>query len=76
MKEFLKYIISQIVNHPEEVTIDENKFGDNIFQYHIKVNQEDIGQIIGKEGKIIKAIRNIAKVLAVKESKQVRIEIG
>lgn len=76
MKEFIKYLVSLIVDHPEEVDVEEKSFGDNINQYFIKSNKEDIGKIIGKEGKIIQAIRNVAKVLAIKEGKQIRIEIG
>lgn len=76
MKEFLKYLISQMVNHPDEVSIDESQFGENIYQYKIYLKPEDTGQIIGREGNIIRAIRNVAHILAIKEGKQIRIEIG
>jgi hypothetical protein len=76
MKDFLKYLLSLIVNYPDEVGIEENQASENSFVYLIKANQEDIGKIIGKQGKIIAAIRNVAKVLAIKENKQIRIEIA
>lgn len=76
MKDAIKYLVSLIVDHPEEVEIEERMFADNISQYIIKNNPEDTGKIIGKEGKIIQAIRNVCKILAVKEGKQIRIEIG
>lgn len=76
MKEFLKYLLSLIVDHSEEIKIEERPFGENMFQYFITANKDDLGKVIGKEGKIIRAIRNVAKVLAVKEGKQVRIEVG
>ena len=76
MLEFLKYICSLIVDHPQDIQIEENSFADNVYQYILKVNDQDTGQIIGKEGKIIQAIRNIAKILAIKEEKQIRIEIA
>lgn len=76
MNEFLKYLISLLVDHKEDLTIEERPFGDNITSYIIKSNPEDTGKIIGREGKIIAAIRNVAKILAVKEGKQIRIEIG
>lgn len=76
MKGAIKYLISLIVDHPQDVEIEERIFADNISQFIIKNNAEDTGKIIGKEGKIIMAIRNVCKILAVKEGKQIRIEIG
>lgn len=75
MKEFLQYLVSLIVDHKEEVKIAENPYGENVYQYLVTTNKEDTGKVIGKEGKIIQAIRNVAKILAIKEGKQVRIEI-
>ncbi len=76
MKDFLTYLVKAIVDSPDEVDIEEKEVDQNSFQYLIRAKAEDIGKIIGKEGKIITAIRNIAKILAIKENKQVRIEIG
>jgi len=76
MIEFLKYLISLLVDHKDEVTIEERPFAENMTAYIVKTNSEDTGKIIGREGKIIQAIRNVAKILAVKEGKQIRIEIG
>lgn len=76
MKEFLIYLVSKIIDHPQDLKIEETKLAENFFQYTISANSEDVGKIIGKEGKIIQAIRNVARILAVKEEKQVRIEIA
>ncbi|MBI3379228.1 KH domain-containing protein [Candidatus Gottesmanbacteria bacterium] len=76
MKDLIVYLTSLLVDHPKDISIEERPFGDTMTQYIIKSNPEDTGKIIGKEGKIIQAIRNVCKVLAVKEGKQVRIEIG
>ena len=76
MNDLLKYIVTLLVDHPEDLSIEERAFGDTVTQYIIKSNPEDMGKIIGKEGKIIQALRNICKILAVKENKQIRIEIG
>lgn len=76
MKDFLIYLVSLLVDHPEEITIEERPFGETMMQYIVKSNPEDTGKIIGREGKIIQAIRNVSRMLAVKEGKQVRIEIG
>lgn len=76
MKDFLVFLISQIVDTPEELSVEEMQMGESSFQYMIHANKEDIGKIIGKEGKIIQSIRNVAKVIAIKENKQIRIEIA
>lgn len=76
MKEFLEYLLHNIVDFPDEIRVEEQVMGDYSVQFTIFAKQEDIGKIIGREGKIIQAIRNLVKVLAVKENKQVRIEIG
>jgi len=76
LKGFLIYLASLIVDHPDEVNVEEKSIGENLFQYTIKVNKEDIGKVIGKEGKIIQSIRNVAKIIAIKQKSQIRIEIG
>lgn len=76
MKDFLNYLLSLIVDHQADLKIEERSLGENIFQYTISANTEDMGKIIGKEGKIIQAIRNVAKIIAIKEGTQVRIEIA
>lgn len=76
MKAFLEYLLHNIVDYPDEIRIEEVVVGEHSVQYTIFAKQEDIGKIIGREGKIIQAVRNLVKVLAVKENKQVRVEIG
>jgi len=75
MKEFLEYLVRLIVDNPKEVTIEETTLGEKSFQYTIKANPEDMGKIIGKGGKIIQAIRSVAKIVAIKQDIQIRIEV-
>ncbi|MBM3283552.1 KH domain-containing protein [Candidatus Gottesmanbacteria bacterium] len=75
MKAFLEYLLSQIVDHKDKVKVEERRFGENVNQYLISTDPSDVGKVIGKGGNIIQAIRNIAKILAIKEGKQIRIEI-
>lgn len=72
MKEFLEFIVKNIVKHPEEVIISETK-QDSLFIYKIKVASDDMGIVIGKEGKTIKSIREMAIAKAIKE--QIRINV-
>lgn len=72
MKDLLTYIIEHIVTDPKKVTIEE-KSVDNQIDFYVTCAPEDIGRVIGKNGKIIKALRRVLAILAVKEGKRVNI---
>lgn len=74
MKQFLEYIIPNIVNHPEDVVIKETE-DNGVVVLTIKVHPEDTGRVIGKSGKIINSIRQIVRVLAIKQGTRVNVEI-
>ncbi len=73
MKESLELIITSLVSEPSEVTINE-KDGEREITFEVKVKDTDMGKVIGKEGRIAKAIRTIMKSIASKEGKRVNIE--
>lgn len=74
MKDLLSYLVKSFVDHPDDVQVDES---DNagFITLHLKVNSQDAGKVIGREGQIIKALRNVVRILAVKEGKRVNIEL-
>lgn len=74
MKNLLLYIVQSLVDHPDEVLVNESQI-QGMTNLSLKVNPSDIGKVIGKEGKIIRAIRNIVKILAIKDGKRVNIEL-
>lgn len=74
MKELLEYIIKAIVEDPHQVTIEE-KEDNGVVELSLKVAPQDMGKVIGKEGKIIKAIRKILTVRAFKEGKRVYFKL-
>ncbi len=74
MKQLLEYVIPNIVNHPEDVVISESE-NTGIFTYAIKVNPEDMGRVIGKSGKVIKAIRQLGRIMAIKKGIKVNIDV-
>ena len=74
MKQLLEYIVPNIVNHPEAVEIQETQEGE-VTIYLIKVDPEDMGRVIGKAGKVIKAIRQLAKIVAIKKGIRVRVDV-
>jgi len=75
MKDFLEYLIAKLIDKKKELVIEEITMSDQSFQYNISAAPEDVGKIIGKDGKIIQAIRQVAKILAVKMGLHVRIQI-
>lgn len=75
MKDALTYIITSIVDKPEDVEVAEEE-NQGIVNFTIKVSQDDMGKIIGKEGKVIKAIRNVMRVPGVLQNKKIYITLA
>ncbi|EKE09419.1 MAG: hypothetical protein ACD_16C00181G0003 [uncultured bacterium] len=74
MKDTLNFIVSSIVSNPDSVSIDEAEV-DGVINFTIRVAKEDMGKVIGKEGKVIKAIRNVMKIPAIKQEKRIQIAL-
>ena len=73
MKEILETIIRNIVENQDAIVITE-KVEEKTSNYSVKVAEEDMGRVIGKQGKTAKAIRMIMKSVAAKEHKRIAIE--
>ena len=74
MKELLEYIAKSLVDNPQEVAVSEH-YDENAIILELRVAPDDMGKVIGKQGKIAKSIRTIAKAAAGKEGKRVIMEI-
>ena len=73
MKEIIEIIIKNLVDNTEAVQVTE-KIEEKQINYEVKVAKEDMGKVIGKQGKMAKAIRSIVKAIATKEHKKVNVE--
>ena len=73
MKDVLELVIKNLVENQDEVSINEKNDG-KIILYEVKVAGSDMGKVIGKQGKMAKAIRTLMKSVAGKEHKKVNIE--
>ncbi|MCI8515883.1 MAG: KH domain-containing protein [Hungatella sp.] len=74
MKELVEVMAKALVERPEEVTVTETeKDGETVVE--LKVAPSDMGKVIGKQGRIAKAIRSVVKAAASKEDKKVVVEI-
>ena len=74
MKELVEVIGKALVDNPEEVVVSESLKGDDTL-IELKVAPADMGKVIGKQGRIAKAIRSVVKAAASKEDKKVIVEI-
>ena len=74
MKELVETIAKALVDQPDEVTVTENRDGKNV-EINLHVAQGDMGKVIGKQGRIAKAIRVVVKAASVKDDLQVDVNI-
>ncbi|MGE5371030.1 MAG: KH domain-containing protein [Solirubrobacterales bacterium] len=74
MKELVELIARSLVDSPAEVEVTQME-NDKSVILELKVDPEDMGKVIGKQGKIAKAIRTVTKAAAAKEGKKVVVEI-
>ncbi|MCX4326684.1 MAG: KH domain-containing protein [Lachnospiraceae bacterium] len=75
MKELIEVLAKSLVDHPGEVTVTQTE-KDNEIIFELKVAQDDMGKVIGKQGRIAKAIRSVVKAAASRTDKKVTVEIG
>jgi len=75
MKDTLLFLVQQIVDHPDDVVVEEtSESGKTVLLIH--ANAEDMGKIIGKSGRIIRAIRDIIKLIATKKNVYVDVVVA
>jgi len=74
MKEIVEAIAKALVDHPEQVVVEE-KDEDDMVIYELHVASDDMGKVIGKQGRIAKALRTVVKAAATREDKKVTVEI-
>lgn len=74
MKELLEFLARSLVDHPEEVRVEE-VVSDNGVLLRLNVAKDDVGKVIGKQGRIARALRTVVKASAVKDGKQATVEI-
>lgn len=74
MRELVEVIAKSLVDNPDEVQVNEIS-GEQSVILELRVSPEDMGKVIGKQGRIAKAIRTVVKAAATKENKRVVVEI-
>ena len=74
MQELLTFVAQSLVDHPEQVKVTETE-GPEAIILELNVAEEDMGKVIGKQGRIAKAIRTVVKAASSKENKKYPVEI-
>ncbi len=74
MKELIEYLAKSLVDNPDQVTVTETHAGNaTVFELHVA--EDDMGRVIGREGKVANAIRALVRVVAQREGTRVSVEI-
>lgn len=74
MKELIEVIAKSLVKHPEQVTVTATS-DKGVTVYELRVAPDDMGKVIGKQGRIAKALRTVVKAAATREDKRIMVEI-
>ncbi|MGI8579194.1 MAG: KH domain-containing protein [Solirubrobacteraceae bacterium] len=75
MKELLEYLARELVDHPDEVEVEEFTEDDGTLVLELSVGDEDYGKVIGRGGRTASALRTLLKAAAVRENKRVLVDI-
>ena len=74
VKEMLAYIVENLVEHPEEIVIEQVENHDTVV-FQLKVAPSDMGKVIGRQGRIAKEIRVLVKHAGMRENKRILVDI-
>jgi predicted RNA-binding protein YlqC (UPF0109 family) len=74
MKELLIYIVQNLVDNPDEISVTERETGTETV-YELRVNQSDMGKVIGRQGRIAKEIRILMRSVAQRQGKRISVDI-
>ncbi len=75
MKELVELVAKAIVDHPEQVEVTEERLGDQVI-LRLRVAADDMGRIIGRQGRIANALRTLLRVAAARQGVRAALEIG
>jgi predicted RNA-binding protein YlqC (UPF0109 family) len=74
MKEFLEYVAKSLVDKPDAVQVEVEEEADDV-SLVLTVDQEDMGRVIGRDGRIANAIRSLLRVMGARDGRHVELEI-
>ena len=76
MKELLIAIVTGLVENPDEITVNADEANEEgVVVYHLHVSEDDMGRVIGRQGRIAKAIRTVMRAAAARSDEKIQVEI-
>jgi len=75
LKDLVEILVKALVDSPESVVVNEVDEGGSMVTYEVSVDPEDLGKIIGRQGRVANALRTVAKAAAIKSQKSVHVKI-
>ena len=75
MKEFIEFIAKHLVDNPDNVSLDETMPDEKTIELTLKVGADDVGKVIGKQGKTAQAMRTLLTAVAAKEGRRAILKI-
>jgi len=75
VRNFIEFIIKQLVDKPEKVFVDENTLDENTIEFRVEVDGDDIGKVIGKKGKNVNAMRTLLTAVGAKGHKRATLQV-
>ncbi|MEX2196973.1 MAG: KH domain-containing protein [Thermoleophilaceae bacterium] len=75
MEELLRYLARSLVDHPDSVSVDAFEEEDGTLVLELEVADDDVGQVIGRGGRTINALRAVIRAAAVKEERRVLVDV-
>lgn len=75
MKEFIEFIVKQLVDKPEKVMIEEESTDQKTIEIKVEVDKEDIGKVVGKKGKNVNALRTLLTAVAAKDKRRATLHV-
>src|SRR5438067_1378900 len=75
VRQLVEEVVKMIVDHPEEVTVEEGKSERGGAALNLRVAQTDVGKVIGKQGRTIRSLRNLVSAAAMKQNKYYALEV-
>ena len=75
MKDLVQFIASRLVDHPEDIAIDLQEDEENV-TIELRVAQDDLGKVIGKQGRTARAMRTVLAAAETDDNKRIRLEIA
>ena len=74
MRDLVEYLARSLVDEPDQVSVEEVEAG-RVIVYEVTVAEDDVGKIIGRQGKVIRAIRSVVKAAATRQGTRVDVDV-